>query len=192
MKTHLTDDRLAELCFTETPSAHEQQHLGSCPDCERRRAAIVHLLDETALASAEDVEVAFPAERLALQQAQILERAESAVGPARVIAFPAAPAPVPGVISRTSTSTRWVAAAAVAGLLVGVVAGRVGRDYRPAVGSAGAATVAAMQAGGKDIRAVSSSMSDEQFLQELESAIENRGGGALHALDVLTPRAWER
>jgi hypothetical protein len=36
-------------------------------------------------------------------------------------------------------------------------------------------------------------MSDDQFLFELENAMENRsGGGALRALDELTPRAWER
>ena len=189
---HLSDDRLVELYFTETPSAREQQHLGGCHDCDSRRSQIAHLLDETAQASAEDLDAAFPAERLARQQLAILERAEAAAGPARVISFPAGHAPAPGILSRTRTTTRWVAAAAVAGLVVGVVAGRAGRDFRPLNGPVSVPSTQARQGGGQAFRAVSASLSDDEFLVELESAIETQGGGALRALDELTPRAGDR
>ncbi len=100
---------------------------------------------------------------------------------------------MPGVISRTSPTTRWVAAAAVAGLVVGMVAGRAGRDFGPVNRPAGQALVqAARQDSGATIRTVSTPLSDDEFLVELESAIESRGPGALRALDELTPRAWER
>jgi len=187
---HLSDDRLVELYFTETPSAQEQQHLGGCHDCDSRRSEMAHLLDETALASNEDVEAAFPADRLARQQLKIMELAESAAGPARVIAFPAGPAPSVTLGVRTR-STRWIAAAAVAGLVVGVVAGRAGRDFRPTGAQVRLDTRSVPPDGGQAVR-VSAPISDDQFLFELESAIENRGGGALYALDELTPRAWDR
>lgn len=199
MKTaHLSDDRLVELYFSDTPSAQEQQHLGNCHDCDRRRSATVHLLDETAQASAEDVESAFPADRLARQQLLIMERAEAAAGPARVIAFPATQVLETGGIDRTRSTTRWVAAAAVAGLVVGVVAGRAGRDFRPLGGLGRATSVQATQSvqsrqDALNIRAISAPLSDDEFLFELEAAVESRGqGGALRALDELTPRAWDR
>lgn len=186
---HLSDDRLVELYFTETPSAVEQQHLGGCAACDHRRSRIAHLLDETGQAGVEDLEDAFPAERLARQQLQIMERVEMAAGPARVIAFPSAPAPSV-TISSTRWTSRWVAAAAVAGLVVGVAAGRVGRTA-PETARLSTPT-AVRQDAGPGIRTVSAPLSaDDQFLVELESAIESRGG-ALYALDALTPRAWDR
>jgi hypothetical protein len=186
---HLSDDRLVELYFTETPSAQEQQHLGACGACDQRRSRIAHLLDETSQAGVEDLEQAFPAERFARQQVQILERIEAAGGPARVIAFPAT-ATYPAAGSRTRWTSRWVAAAAVAGLLVGVAAGRVGRF--PAAPPPFAPVAAVQPEPGPGIRTVTAPLSsDDQFLVELESAIESRGG-ALYALDALTPRAWDR
>jgi hypothetical protein len=191
MTAHLSDDRLVELYFTETPSAQEQQHLGACAECDAKRSSMAHLLEETALVAEEELEAAFPAERLARQQARILERVDAAGGPARVIAFPAAHVSTPGVISRTSSTTRWIAAAAVAGLVVGIVAGRAGRETP---GSATARMVAPplAQSISPAVRTVSSTLSDDEFLRELDTAIESRHSGALRALDELTPRAWER
>lgn len=191
---HLSDDRLVELYFTETPSAQEQQHLGSCRDCDSRRSEVAHLLDETTQASAEDLEAAFPADRLARQQLQILERVEAITGPARVIAFPSASAPAParGVTFLARSATRWVAAAAVAGLVLGVVAGRAGRDIPARSGPGLTPAIRIEQNSSQSIRAVSTTLSDDEFLVELESAIEGQGGEALRALDELTPRAWDR
>jgi hypothetical protein len=186
---HLSDDRLVEIYFTETPSAQEQQHLGACHDCDARHSHIAHLLDETTLAAHEDVEAAFPAERLARQQLQILERAEMAAGPARVISFPTVQS-AGTTVSTRSRSTRWVAAAAVAGLLVGVAAGRAGRDFRTS-GTRARFTAPVSQTTPQVIR-VTAPISDDQFLSEIESAIESRGGGSLHALEELTPRAWDQ
>jgi hypothetical protein len=192
MSAHLSDDRLVELYFTETPSAQEQQHLGSCAECDARRSGMAHLLDETALAAEEDLEAAFPADRLARQQLRILERAEAISGPARVIAFPAAPPASPGVVSRTRSTTRWIAAAAVAGLIVGVVAGRAGREGPTGMVAGPAMSQPLAQSQGPGIRTVSATLSDDEFLLELESAIESRNAGALRALDELTPRAGDR
>jgi hypothetical protein len=40
-------------------------------------------------------------------------------------------------------------------------------------------------------QAVSTSMSEEEFLGRLEIAIEGTGGSALRPLDDLTPLVWE-
>ena len=199
---HLSDDRLVELYFTDTPSAREQQHLGHCHDCETRRASIAHLLDETAQAATEDVEAVFPAQRLARQQVQILERVEAMAGPARVIAFPAGSATnSTGLAARTRPTTRWVAAAAVAGLVVGLVAGRAGRELAPSARATTirasadrAGTVALTQARAEamtPLRAIPVAASADDFLVEIAHAIESRSAGSLHALDALTPRAGE-
>lgn len=187
---HLSDDRLVEIGLSDTPSGSEQQHLGACDPCETRRAGIAHMLDELAVASREDAEAAFPADRLARQQLRILQRIAHEGRPARVIAFPAAPHETPaGVIARTRPASRWIAAAAVAGLLVGVVAGRMGEQGR-ALGAPETVTVRGTAAA-PGIRAVSATISDDELLGQIERASEGRGGASLRALDDLTPRAWD-
>jgi hypothetical protein len=187
---HLSDDRLVEIGLTDTPSSHEQQHLGACGACETRRAGIAHMLEELAVASREDADAAFPADRLARQQLRILQRVEHEGRPARVIAFPAAPHETPaGVIARTRPASRWIAAAAVAGLLVGVLAGRMGEQGR-ALGAPERVTARSV-APAAGIRTVGTTISDEELLGQIERASEGRGGASLRALDDLTPRAWD-
>src|SRR5213075_3472379 len=69
-----------------------------------------------------EADEAFPPERLAAQHAQIFRRLEAAERPARVIAFPKFAQPL---TSRTSHASRWIAAAAAAGLIVGVGVGQL-------------------------------------------------------------------
>lgn len=192
MTAHITDERLTELYFTGTPSSREQQHLGACPACEGRRAALAHLLEEAALAADEDVEVVFPAERLARQQRQILQALGAISGPARVIAFPSAPAPAPPASSSHRPAMRWVAAAAAAGLVVGVVAGRAGRSIgAPAAPSNALVATASATDQNRRIRTISAPLSDDEFLSAIDTAIDGRGGASLRALDELTPHAWD-
>ncbi len=64
---------------------------------------------------------AFPAERLAAQQSQILRRLEQIDEPARVIAFPAATwARLPRSPRARRVAPAWVGVAAAAGLVIGV------------------------------------------------------------------------
>jgi hypothetical protein len=185
--SHLSDDRLVEIALTETPSATEQQHLGSCGACEARRAGVAHTLDEVWQAGVEDSDAAFPADRLARQQLRILQRIESDVRSARVIAFPAAQAAEKSP-SRVRPASRWIAAAAVAGLVVGLLAGRMGFDGRraPALQQASARPASVTT----PYRAVAA-ISDDELLGQIETAINGRGGASLLPLDELTPRAWE-
>lgn len=185
--SHLSDDRLAEIGRTETPSAIEQQHLGSCSACETRRASIAHMLDEVWQAAAEDADAAFSSERLARQQLRIMQRIDSEARVARVIAFPNVHAQEPAP-SRVRPPSRWIAAAAVAGLVVGLLAGRIGLDGRRGAVMQQSARATSVSA---PYRTVGVSASDDEFLGQIETAIDGRGGSSLRPLDDLTPRAWD-
>jgi len=195
---HISDDRLMEVCMLEAPSIAEQQHLGACARCDARRARLLALLDDVSGTAAADADAAFPPERLARQQTRILGYLLHNGRPARVIAFPAGPAHEP-MVSRTRPSTRWVAAAAVAGLVIGIFAGRFGHDYSflrpagsPVIVARSANGLGLSAAGGAgSIREVSAAASDEEFLSQIEIAIDGPSAAALQPLDDLTPRAWE-
>jgi hypothetical protein len=199
---HLSDDRLIEVCLfgggNDAASHAEQQHLTGCARCDARRVRLQQLLDETSDTAAVAADAAFPAERLARQHARILAHLQHEGRPARVIAFPAGHTPQETVVSRTRPGSRWIAAAAVAGLVVGVIAGRFGHDYpfsSPAsrVIVARTAEQAELRAAGNapTIREVTASISDEELLNQLEMAIDAPAAAALQPIDDLTPLAWE-
>ena len=195
--SHLPDDRLIELCMLDAASATEQHHLSACARCDARRVRLQRLLDEVSDTATAAADAAFPPERLARQQARILAHLQHEGRPARVIAFPAGQAPHEPMVSRTRPRSRWIAGAAVAGLVVGVIAGRFGHDYtfaRP-----GAARVIVARTAEPElrdgsiatIREITASISDDEFLNQLEMAIDEPAAAALQPLDELTPRAWD-
>ncbi len=200
---HLSDDRLIEVCLvdgrSEAVSQAEHQHLSACARCDARRVRLQRLLDEVSDTAAAAADAAFPAERLARQQARILAHLQHEGRPGRVIAFPAGHGPLESAVSRTRPGSRWIAAAAVAGLVVGLVAGRFGHDY--SFGRSGPARVIIARtaeqpelratASTAAIREVTASISDEEFLNQIEIAIDAPAAAALQPLDDLTPRTWE-
>jgi hypothetical protein len=115
---HLGDQEFARLWTT----GGGHPHLEGCAACRTRYEDfdrwIVGVGDELR-AEADD---AFPADRLALQQAQIARRLETLERPARVIAFPKA---ARAVISGHSHVRRWVTVAAAASLITGFGLGQV-------------------------------------------------------------------
>ena len=197
--SHLSDDRLIEVCLLDPPSAPEQQHLSECAPCDARRVRLQRLLDDVSETACAAADAAFPPERLTRQQARILAHLKHEGRPARVIAFPAGYAQHDAAASRTRPGSRCIAAAAVAGLVVGVIAGRFGHDY--SFGRPGPARVIVartaddpeVRAAGSTgaIREVTASISDEEFLNQIEMAIDAPAAAALQPLDDLTPRAWE-
>jgi len=195
---HLSDDRLVEVCLLDGVSPAEQKHLHVCPECEARRAQLCEMIDDMSASIAAEADAQFPASRLARQQARILAQLQQDGRPARVIAFPAGYAQEP-VASRTNSSRRWIAAAAAAGLIVGVLAGRLGYNHpllRPAGGRVVATRVAEPEEirsvdGVPGIREVAVSISDEEFLSQLEFASNGPATAALQPLDELTPLPWE-
>ena len=171
-------------------------------------------------ALAEEADAAFPPERLAAQRARIARRlaalarqqerrtSRRAVGagsqaaaprsqPARVLPFPVRET----VVRRPARPVRWVAAAAAAGLLVGLVAGR-GFDRRLASGpsSVGSAPSAALRAapaaeprpqGARGAPALADLLAGEPLLVEIEAALASPRVAELQAIDALTPRVRE-
>jgi hypothetical protein len=196
---HLSDDRLIELCMLDALSTNEQQHLSTCARCDARRVRMQRVLDDVSEAANAAADTAFPVERLNRQQARILARLQHEGRPARVIAFPAGHAAHEPIVSRTRPASRWIAAAAVGGLVVGVIAGRFGHDYSfPR--SAASRVIAAHSVEQPELRApgttgtireVAASISDDEFLNQIEIAIDAPAAAALQPLDDLTPRAWE-
>jgi hypothetical protein len=202
-RSHLSDDRLIEMCMLgareeDSVSSAEQQHLSACARCDARRVRLQRLLDEVSDASAIEADAAFPPERLTRQIGRILAHLQHEGRPARVIAFPAGHNHQEPLASRTRPGSRWIAAAAVAGLVVGVIAGRFGHDYslgRPGPSRVIVARTAEQPelraAAGATIREVTASISDEEFLNQIEMAIDAPAAAALQPLDDLTPRAWD-
>lgn len=201
---HLSDDRLIELCMLDALPPAEQQHLSSCARCDERRARLQRLLDDVSETATAAADAEFPLERLGRQQARIMARLQHEGRPARVIAFPAGHPPHETLVSRTRPASRWIAAAAVGGLVIGVIAGRFGHDYpfgRPGGARVMVARTAVartaeepeLRASGAtgSIREVAASISDDEFLNQIEIAIDAPAAAALQPLDDLTPSAWE-
>ena len=188
---HLDDAALAAI-WTDGRLSHP--HLDSCAACRARFADMSTWLENIRVDAITEADESFSAERLATQQAQILRRLEAAERPARVIAFPRFVQPL---TSRTSHVSRWIAAAAAAGLIVGVGVGQL-MDLRHSLTAPGPSAVQARVAnapssGRRDprIQTVSASR-DEAFLSELDASLSRAAVPELRALDGLTPRAGDQ
>jgi hypothetical protein len=191
LSAHLDDAALAAI-WTDGRLSHP--HLDSCVACRTRFADFSTWLENMRVDAITEADENFSAERLATQQAQIFRRLEAAERPARVIAFPRFTQPL---TSRTSHASRWIAAAAAAGLIVGVGVGQL-MDLRHSLTAANASTVHARVAnapasGGRDLRVQTvSAIRDETFLSELDASLSRAAVPELRALDGLTPRAGDR
>src|SRR5262245_12656637 len=123
---HLHDDRLFDCYLAqrlgETADPPAAEHLADCEDCARRYAELAHVMDAVRADGDADAEAAFTADRLRAQQQQIARRLEAISRPARVLSFPGRV--VQGTIrASTMRSPRWTAAAAAAGLFLGIALG---------------------------------------------------------------------
>ena len=146
------------------------------------------LMDDVSAVLRAEADVVFTDERLARQRAHILRRIEEETRPGQVIAFPNAQPARPAL--RARPGMRWIAGAAAAGLLIGVAAGHLAHDLP---GGIRAVPSQAVASGGLQptLQAVSTTVSEDEFLGQLEIAIETTGGSALRPLDDLTPLVWE-
>lgn len=177
---HLGDRAFAQIWVDG--GAHP--HLAACAECRARfdqyNTWVLGLGDELRA----EADRAFPADRLAAQQAQIVRRLEALERPARVIAFPRA---ARAVVSGHSHVRRWVTVGVAAGLIAGVGLGQM-VDLRHAIegGNRAAqltATQSAQRANG--LRPVTLREGDEEFLtggRAIEPRVQE-----LAALDDMTP-----
>jgi hypothetical protein len=129
---HLDDAAFVEIwsASVEGNEPTDHIHLSECQECHSRYTAFVGWLDRIHDDARAEADEAFPVEKLAVQQAQVMRRLEALERPARVIAFPKFARPV---VTAQSHAQRWVAAAAAAGLVIGLAAGQL-VDIRDALG----------------------------------------------------------
>jgi hypothetical protein len=185
---HLTDERLIEVCVEQAPAAREQQHLAGCDICRERRASLARLLDDTSGIASAEADALFTEDRLARQRAHILQRVEEESRHGQLITFPAGRPTSPARL-RIRPASRWIAGAAAAGLFIGMLAGHLTHDFTD--GRVLPTHSTATMPPAATIQAVSTTLSEEEFLGQIEMAIEGTGGTALRPLDDLTPLVWE-
>jgi hypothetical protein len=194
---HLNDDRLFDCYVTarageplDPPAA---EHLEECLDCGVRYDALVALMDGVREEADAELDELFPAERLAAQQEQILRRLEHVHRSARVISFPGRDPSASGHTS-VRVAPRWLAAAAAAGLFIGVAVGgflgparfRHGTT-RPMQVASGAGSVVTPTPAVRVNSTAPETPDDDTFLMELELALARPHTRELLPLDALTP-----
>jgi hypothetical protein len=204
---HLQDERLFDSYYAERrgdaldpPTA---EHLGDCDACRRRYDELGRFLTTLRTESDAELEASFPPERMRTQLQEIARRLESVGRAARVISFPGRVAAQQAHASTARLATRWIAAAAAAGLFVGVAAGtafnfggrlnfapsprfNLGQAARQRIGSSvptllAPAAVGVTKAG--DI--------DDAFMSDLETALDRPHTSELGVFDALTPHVRE-
>lgn len=192
---HLDDAALAEIWTAAAASGESaaDTHLVECADCAARYDRLCSWLEMVRTEALDEAEAAFPAERLAAQQAHILRRLEAAERPARVIAFPKFAQPLS---QRPSIAHRWITVAAAAGLVIGVALGQwMDLRHRFAPKPTRTADVVAVNTtaptSSSEMRIqTASAISDEALLSELETSLTMHPSvGPLRAIDTLTPRS---
>jgi hypothetical protein len=215
---HLRDDRLFDCYVAErggdTLDPRAAEHLADCAGCRTRYADLASFMGELRAEGDADIDAIFSPEDLRAQQQRIANRIEHLSHAARVISFPAHQAAgQSGVAARVSSAApRWIAAAAVAGLIVGVGVGsffqegaRVSRLRLPALGTltapgttpAASAPSAHPDAPAADpVNAANTSPAgigdaNDEFVSEWELALDRPRMHELLALDELTPRVRE-
>ena len=185
---HLDDAALAEIWTAQAAGSSEviaDDHLAQCAECRVRFAAFAAWMEDVRTDAVSEADAAFPAERLATQQAQILRRLESAERPARVIAFPKYPV---GAVGQPSLLRRWVAMSAAASFIIGIGIGSL-MDLRHfgVRGSDVAVTTPAPQGGVTP--ASDTQPADDDGVDDLAAPAAAPGYGPLKAFDTITPRA---
>jgi hypothetical protein len=203
---HLHDDRLFD-CYVaartgETPDPPAADHLLTCEACASRYAELTTFMDTVRAEGDAEADTVFTAERLWTQQQQIMRQLEHVGRAARVISFPGRVGR--RVVGATRVAPRWLAAAAAAGLFVGVAVG--GMLFDSAAGLPAPTTLMARSkpprrmAAPPPVRVTSPASvvepmkpilkpavsDDDTFLLDLENALQHRPQ-ELQPYDALTP-----
>ena len=195
---HLHDERLFECYLTErggdTIDPPSAEHLADCEVCNARYAELTAFMDRLRREGDADADAVFTPERLRAQQQHIARRIEHVGRPARIISFPGQLVRRTIGASKSRSAPRWVAAAAAAGLFVGVA---LGASYEwnvthvPASSFAGRdlnTRVAPVATRGESPAEIAN---DDAFLSDLELALERPHTRELQAFDALTPHVRE-
>jgi hypothetical protein len=198
---HLPEERLFDSYLVERGGAPLDppvaEHLADCPACGTRYAELSSFMDTLRRDGDAEADAIFTPEHLRLQQEQISRRLALVGRPARVLSFPGRIVRRTIDASTSRTAPRWVAAAAAAGLFVGIAVGasfqwRSQLDGRRSFLSDASRTrtqrltpVATRGTAPADVA------TDDAFLSDLEIALERPHTRELLAFDALTPHVRE-
>jgi hypothetical protein len=190
---HLADDRLFDCYVAERTGDRVDppivEHLADCAACGARYGEIAEFMDGLRNDADAEIDALFPPSLLERQRQQIAGRLEILGRAARVISFPAGL--VPRHVSAAARFTpRWAAAAAAAGLFVGVAVGMF-YDGRAQLSSARVAPAAVAPRQTQPIPVPAAVLDTDAFLAELEGALGGPRTPELRSLDVLTPHVRE-
>ena len=197
-RSHPADDRLIALYFGDKEAGADErravrQHLHGCEACTWRYTELSAPLERLRQDAAGEADEVFTPARLDAQRATILARLGESATSSRVIPFPTAAARLDrSVVGRPLV--RWVAAAAAAGILVGVMGGRFFETGDgppvsvPRVARTGIATLPGSEVVSDSPTVMAAVERDEAFMSEIEQAVFSHRISALSALDELTPR----
>jgi hypothetical protein len=200
---HLLEERLFDCYLAQ--KAHESvdprlaEHLADCEPCAARYADLAAFMDALQEDGRADDDALFTPERLRVQQQRIAERLRHLGQRARVISFPGRFVRRSMTPSGTHAAPRWVAAAAAAGLFVGVALGAsytynartpyyASASQNLARQSVAAPRLTPIATRGDGPGAVAA---DDAFLSDLEIALERPHTRELLAFDALTPHVRE-
>jgi hypothetical protein len=199
---HLQEERLFD-CYLAAKGGEildppVAEHLTDCDECGARYADLTSFMETLSMEASAEADVVFSPDRLRAQRLHISRRIEHLGHPARVITFPGRATSHHFGPSIPRPARRWIAAAAAAGLFVGVGTGlfldREGRaSFRhTSVATARQAILTAPVEGGLiALERPEPFESDEAFLSELELAGERPRIRELTAVDALTPHVRE-
>lgn len=143
------------------------------------------VLEAYRTAASAEADAHFDERALEAQRHKILAKLAHLGHPAKVIRFPKAPA---ADLPAGNVNRRWISAAAAAGLIVGLIGGQLMHLMpQPSrrVSAVATATVPSTSSGPTFVEV--SASTDDDLLDEIEVAMEDRGASELHALDALTP-----
>ena len=172
------------------------EHLADCDACAARYDDLSRFMDVLRAEGTAEADAVFTPDRLRTQRRGIADRLLQVAHPARIIRFPGRRS-VDFVRRSMTTSTshgssRWVAAAAAAGLFIGVAVGASynygGRMRSPQAFAPQVSAPLLKPAVRSEIKALSST-DDASFLSDLESALERPHTRELLAFDAFTPHA---
>ena len=198
--SHVPIDRLTALAFTAhgPETAQDEQallHASHCPRCSTELARLTLEAEKLREAAFAQADAMFNDAMLDAQRHRILDRLANLGQVARVLRFPLRTREVAMPVS--TSGRRWVSVAAAAGLIIGLVAGQMlhlvpwagleRRDASLTIQSASRSSNGGIVAAA----APGPSVTDDQFLDEIEAAVRLRRAHSLRALDALTPTAGD-
>ena len=198
---HLPEERLFDSYLAERNGEVMDppvvEHLTDCASCGARYTELSTFMDTLRREGDAEADACFTPERLRAQQQHIARRIATLGRPARVLSFP-------GRIVRrtihasTARPTPWIAAAAAAGLFIGVA---LGASYPWTWHRLGVPSLVARDGGAPrpprmtPVATRGSSpaeaAADDAFLSDLEVALERPHTRELQAFDALTPHVRE-